>query len=147
MSWPLVDPLDDGIRPAGKSDECFYCGQRVGRPHDRECVIVTKRVEMRVEARLPSGEVLRGTWQFDDPYFWDAGMVEFHKNESSWCASNFMNVAERNGDVAWDPGSEGAFEKLGELDTEENCLCGVLSFTFERVVDDAPRRKLRQVKS
>lgn len=25
-SWPLVLENDDGIRPAGDSDRCFYCG-------------------------------------------------------------------------------------------------------------------------
>lgn len=47
MSWPTVDPEDDGIRPAGASDECFYCHQKVGEPHQRDCVIVTKRVRVR----------------------------------------------------------------------------------------------------
>ena len=27
-SCPLVDPKDDGIRPAGKPDECFYCNRK-----------------------------------------------------------------------------------------------------------------------
>jgi hypothetical protein len=45
--WPLVAINDDGIRPAGEPDECFYCHQKVGQPHGRDCVIVTKRVLVR----------------------------------------------------------------------------------------------------
>ena len=45
--WPLVDPFDDGIRPAGAPDRCFYCQQKVGEPHARDCVIVKKVVRFR----------------------------------------------------------------------------------------------------
>lgn len=143
MTWPLVDPHDDGIRPASKPDECLYCRQRIGQPHERECVIVTKRVEMRVVATLPTGEKLTGTWQFDEVYSWDEGMTEFHKNESSWCASNFLHATDHGDVITWDPGSEGAMEKLEWLDTDKSCLCNVLEFTFVRVIDGTPRRKLR----
>lgn len=44
--WPLVTVNDDGIRPAGEPDECFYCNQKVGQPHDRDCVIIKKRVRV-----------------------------------------------------------------------------------------------------
>jgi hypothetical protein len=46
-NWPLVDPQDDGIRPAGPSDACFYCEQLVGTPHARDCVVVTKVARFR----------------------------------------------------------------------------------------------------
>ena len=55
MNWPLVDPKDDGIRPAGRPDECFYCRQKVGEPHGQKCVIVNKLVEMRVTATFEDG--------------------------------------------------------------------------------------------
>jgi len=55
--WPLVAINDDGIRPAGEPDECFYCKQEVGQPHGRVCVMVTKRVLVRytvdVEISVP----------------------------------------------------------------------------------------------
>jgi hypothetical protein len=37
-NWPLVAPNDDGIRPAGPRDACFYCRQKVGQPHKPDCV-------------------------------------------------------------------------------------------------------------
>jgi hypothetical protein len=55
--WPLVAINDDGIRPAGEPDECFYCNKKVGQPHGRDCVVVTKRVLVRyvvdVEISVP----------------------------------------------------------------------------------------------
>lgn len=138
-AWPLVDPLDDGIRPAGSPDECFYCRQRVGSPHASDCVIVTKRIEMRATAKVPSGETLAGLWQFDEPHSWDASSSEFHKNESSWCAANFL--AAPRVDVVWDDGD--AWDALVALDGGGNRLCGVLSFAFVRVVDPTPRRAVR----
>lgn len=46
--WPEVHPLDDGIRPAGRPDHCFFCQQAVGYPHLRSCVVVTKTVRFRI---------------------------------------------------------------------------------------------------
>lgn len=139
--WPTVDPNDDGIRPAGRPDECFYCRQRVGAEHGRECVIVTKRVEMRVLAKLPSGPVT-GLWQFDEPHYWSPDSSEFHKNESSWCAANF--IVERGSEsVTWD--TVDAWPELSALEASGNCLCGGLSFEFVRVVDGTPRRKIVNV--
>jgi hypothetical protein len=50
--WPLVDPFDDGIRPAGAPDRCFYCWQKVGEPHRRDCVVVKKLVRFRVTVEV-----------------------------------------------------------------------------------------------
>ena len=57
---PLVHPQDDGIRPAGLPDECFYCKQKIGNPHLEDCVAVTKKVRLRFSVE---GEV-------DLPYGW-----------------------------------------------------------------------------
>lgn len=142
MTWPLVDPNDDGIRPAGKSNQCFYCHQYVGQPHKRDCVIVKKRIEMHVTATLPTGETYMGKIEFDEPYSYDARLSEYCKNDSSSCQSNFLRSLQFGYIVTWDPGSEGAMEKLKPFDTDETCLCGMLLFKFIRVVDDTPRRKL-----
>jgi hypothetical protein len=139
-AWPLVADKDDGIRPAGRPDECFYCKSRVGHPHARACVVVKKRIAMRVRAVLPSGDVLDGVWQFDEPYAWEPRMSEFHKNEGSWCASNFL-LERRRGTVAWEAGDP--WDDLEGLERAGDCLCGRLSFAFLRVVDGTPRRALQ----
>ena len=116
--WPLVLPNDDGIRPAGPPDECFYCHQKVGQPHGRECVVVTKRIRMRYSYDI----------EIDVPYFWDADQAEFHHNESSSCAGNtLVELAE--------------FEEfLGE----GNCLCEYFTAKYLDIVDDTPRGKTRE---
>ena len=133
--WPLVVENDYGIRPAGKPDECFYCQQKVGSPHGPECVMVTKRVEMRVKATMPSGIYL-GLWQFNTPHYWSVFAIEFHKNGSSWCASNFTDEPQDR--VTWDAGDP--WPELKSLaHAYDGCLCGRLEFEFIRVVDDTPR--------
>ncbi|HYE20102.1 MAG TPA: hypothetical protein VEA69_16760 [Tepidisphaeraceae bacterium] len=81
MSWPLVLPNDDGIRPAGPPDECFYCRQKVGTPHGPTCVCVTRRVKVRYTFEI----------EIDVPHHWDDDHVHFHRNESSWCATNGLD--------------------------------------------------------
>jgi len=138
MDWPLVDKDDDGIRPAGLLDECFYCRQKIGQLHGQQCVVVTKVVAMIVE-----GAGLRGVWTLSEPHFWTAEDCEFHKNESTWCADNFLDEAAS---VAWD--TPGAMEKLQSLLAaagDGSCLCSVLKFKFLRVVDEQPRRLLRSL--
>ena len=141
--WPLVDPNDDGIRPAGKPDQCFYCQQTVGTPHGKKCVIVTKLVEMRVTLKM-NGRTYRGIWEVREPYSWDARMSEFHKNESSWCANNFLNE-EECGTVAWESDDTAIWKALSAISDEE-CLCDRLHFEFVRVIDATPTRKLRTIK-
>ena len=81
MNWPLVDPKDNGIRPAGKPDECFYCQSKVGEPHGRECVIVTKSVTLEYRILI----------DVEVPHFWNDDDINFHRNEGSWCAGNAVN--------------------------------------------------------
>jgi hypothetical protein len=136
VSWPLVTPADYGIRPAGPQDACLYCRSRIGEPHGRECVTVTKRVEMCVRASLPNGEIVTGLWQLDEPHSWDARMIEFHKNEGTWCAGNFLGE-RNNGSVNWNDGAPWPLLTIAAID---DCLCGILRFEFVRVIDDTPRR-------
>lgn len=115
-----VLPNDNGIRPAGEKDQCFYCGSRVGEIHGPKCVILVKIVEYRV---LYEGKVA-GTFIREEPYHWDAADCEGHKNQSSWCKGN------ANEHIQWiiDP------PELGE------CSCGQIEFRFHRTVTEGPIR-------
>lgn len=135
--WPLVDPKDDGIRPAGKPDQCFYCRQRVGNPHALDCVIVEKLIEMRVEATV-NGRVYLGVWRLKEPHYWTKESSEFHKNESSWCAGSLMRERD-SGSVTWEDG----LVVWDELAKVGDCLCEALNFKFLRVVDATPTRERR----
>ena len=67
--WPLVDPFDDGTRPAGAPDVCFYCRQKVGEPHRQDCVIVQKTVRFRCIIDVG----------FTEPHSWSkADIQSFH---------------------------------------------------------------------
>ncbi|HET9375657.1 MAG TPA: hypothetical protein VFO40_11830 [Chthoniobacterales bacterium] len=83
--WPLVAINDDGIRPAGEPDECFYCNHKVGQPHGRDCVTVTKRVLVRyvVEAAI------------NVPHSWTAEeIVNFENHEGDSYNLEPINGAE-----------------------------------------------------
>ncbi len=71
---------DYGRRPAGPSDECFYCHEPRGRQHKPACVIRKKTVIIKIEI-----EMLRSV-----PEDWDKKAIEFKLNESSWCADTII---------------------------------------------------------
>ena len=145
-NWPLVDPRDDGIRPAGSPDECFYCRQRVGKLHGPECVMVTKVVELAVRAELNDDKIVTGLWQLDELHCRDWVSIEFRYNESSWCAGNFLMARDPTADygtVTWDSSDVDPWDELTKLYGDDDCLCKRLSFKFLRVVDDTPRGKIR----
>lgn len=136
--WPVVRKDDNGIRPAGKPDECFYCHSKVGEPHGEECVCVTSIFRYAVYMNLdgPARERDKGkkvgTFQCHDPWHWSAHDAEFHKNDSSWCADNTLCH------IHWDDAKDAeALEKwLGE--NKGHCSCTPLYFEFDKVVEKGP---------
>jgi hypothetical protein len=135
--WPIVLKDDDGIRPAGNADECFYCYRKVGEPHAQNCVCVTSVVKYRVYMNLGDGEREVGTFQRHDPYFWNAHDCEFHKNESSWCADNALD------NIEWfDEGSAKRLETW--MEEQDRCSCHPLRFEYDSTVEAGPFRELRE---
>lgn len=116
INWPLVAPNDDGIRPAGPPDECFYCHQKVGKPHGRECVTVTKLVRITYTVQVDTRV----------PHSWDEDATRFHRTESSWCADNMLGEIEAH-----------AAEEEGD-----ECLCGRVGVSAVEVLDPTPSRDL-----
>jgi hypothetical protein len=142
FEWPLVHERDDGILRAGPPDACFYCHAKVGQEHGFTCVVVQKKVELRVRARLPGGVEFFGRWQTLEPWSWGPHEIEFHKNESSWCCSNFMQERPK-GTVVWSDDSgrlEDPWDALASYDTDDACLCNLLWFDYVCTVDQAPVR-------
>lgn len=126
-TWPLVVPNDDGIRPAGRPDQCFYCNQSVGSPHARDCVCVTKVVELRVTV-----DGVEGTWVTTVPHAWDEEAIHYRYNDSTWCAGNLF------GETIEGPLAQHLESLDGDL-----CLCDVTTVALVRVVDDTPAREVR----
>lgn len=134
-SWPRVLPNDNGIRPAGKPNECLYCHSKVGQLHGQKCGCVEKLVRYDV---LSDG-VEVGTFERYDPHDWDKHNCEFHKNESSWCANNAKD------EIKWldTPFAQKVKQYACSL-PEDKCCCGTLEFRFSAVVDGGPFVELRE---
>ena len=91
-------------RPGGagiRDGQCFYCGQSIGQEHKKNCVLVKRKCKVRVTIEYE-------VWA---PAHWEKDDIEFHRNESSWCASNLMR-------------------ELDELDDKDGCLCPAATFEF-----------------
>lgn len=109
--WPNVVPNDYGIRPAGKPDECFYCRQKIGNPHDLTCVVVQQKVKVRYIFEI----------EVDQPWSWTPEHIIRHLTETSWCADNAFGDIKRH------------VEKHGEI-----CACGCFKAEFVEVIDSKP---------
>ena len=71
-------------RPADMNGCCFYCQQPIGQPHKPDCVLISKTVKVRAIIE----------YKISVPSDWDEHAIEFHRNESSWCADNMIRELE-----------------------------------------------------
>lgn len=78
-------------RPARKDGTCFYCNQPIGGFHEFTCVLISKKVKVRMTV----------DYHVEVPAYWDSHMIEFHRNEGSWCMNNAIqeleNISNKNG--------------------------------------------------
>lgn len=114
---PLILADDDGIRPAGLPDACFYCGGKVGDPHDSECVTLKRKIKVRYIFEL----------EIEVPHHWTKDDVLFHRNDSSWCANNALDELDPH-EVEVSPG----------LFT--GCLCSGFTCEVIEIPEAAPLR-------
>jgi hypothetical protein len=91
----------ENIRSAGPQDKCLYCGSKIGELHKSDCVMRDKTIVIRAIVE----------YVVEVPEFWDKDNIEFHRNSSSWCVSNFVN-------------------ELEELDKNVGCLCSFVNFEY-----------------
>lgn len=91
-------------RPGGagiRDGMCFYCGRKIGVEHAPDCVLVKRKCKIRMTVE----------YEVEVPSSWDKDMVEFHRNDSSWCCNNMLR-------------------ELDELSEKLGCLCWVTSCEF-----------------
>lgn len=89
-------------RPITKEQKCAYCEQPIGTEHKEECVLIQKKVKVRMTIE----------YEIEVPASWDKDQIEFHRNESAWCASNII-------------------DELKALDNKDGrCLCGITKFEY-----------------
>lgn len=124
---PIVLEDDDGIRPDGNQNECFYCRSNVGNRHRKDCVTLLKMTRYKV---MYEDRVV-GEFVTSDPWSWSNYDCEFHKNDSSWCADNALDL------IDW---SDHSVEKIIETISEDpnRCTCPILSFRVLRIEDEGP---------
>jgi len=79
----------DAVRPAGKQDHCFYCGQVIGDRHKEDCVLWERKVVVTV-----TFELLR-----DVPMYWDQSMIEFQMNDGTYCMDNVLDQLFREANI------------------------------------------------
>jgi hypothetical protein len=106
--------LENGPRPAGQPDRCFYCERLVGMEHKPGCVLRTRSVVMRYEY----------TVVIDVPQDWAMDDIESHRNNSTWCADNSV-------------------EDVAAMMRDDGCLCDGFRATYVREAtaeDEAKRR-------
>ena len=89
-------------RPAGKPDECFYCRVPIGGEHKADCVARRRTVVVRAMIE----------YVIAVPESFDKELIEFGRNEGSWCSSNML-------------------AELNEID-QRDCLCKFTTFEVVR---------------
>ena len=95
---------EKATRPAGKDGECFYCQRKIGEPHKPDCVLINKKVKLRMTVE----------YDVDVPAYWDKKQIESHRNDGSWCANNALVE----------------LEELFCTDGDGPCLCSVAEFEY-----------------
>jgi len=72
---------ENGPRPAGNPDECYYCKQKIGTEHRADCVC--RKRTILIEATML---ILQ-----DIPEAWDESDIDTYYNESSSCSNNLVD--------------------------------------------------------
>lgn len=112
MNHPETHPVTakHGPRPAGQPDECFYCSAAVGDHHDPNCVMRARTVVLRYSFNVVVAV----------PEHWTPEQVEFHRNDSSWCADNAIHAefTQRREDACWCPDFRAKYVREATEDDE-----------------------------
>jgi len=103
----LAHEADDGVRPNGPDDACFYCHKPLGRGHGAKCPILERTVTVVYSFRI----------NIRVPLHWDEADVEFHRNEGTWCAHNAVDQLR---------------ELADQLEEQNRCLCDWFMCTCDR---------------
>ncbi len=78
----ILPVKDNGVRPAGAPNLCFYCGNAIQKEHKADCVCRQRTVV--VELTL--------TYVISVPASWTEDDILFHRNDSSFCMNNDLTA-------------------------------------------------------
>lgn len=111
---------DNGVRPAGSPDHCFYCGICVaGQEHLPDCVMRQRTVVLRLEIEFVAS--------VSD--YWDEEQIHFHRNEGSYCTGNDIKDIARSCGYEVSPRPGGHLSRCG-------CETGKVTYVREASEDD-----------
>lgn len=110
LGWEVNE---EGVRPAGPPDACFYCGKKKGAEHGHDCVIrkrtVVTRITLDLVQLVPEG--------------WEEEQINFYLNDPVWCLENLREEIERalsNKHACSCKIMEGKYQREAEEEDEEN---------------------------
>jgi len=111
---PTVVTAEDS-RPAGNPDECFYCrpARKIGEDHQPDCVVPQRTWVVRYTI-----DIVRPA-----PRYWDAGSIEFHQNDGTWCATNLI-------------------DDIGDYFVDPHCACNQVTAEVLREADEEDEESL-----
>lgn len=92
------------MRPASNAIECFYCHQPIGAVHKANCVLINKKVKIRMTVE----------YEIEVPASWGKAEIEFFRNDGAWCC-------------------DGAISELDEYfggGGGPECMCGSTEFEY-----------------
>lgn len=113
---------DKAMRPASPLRECFYCHKPVGEQHAHDCVLLCRRVRVRLKA--PYYNVTH-EYVIKTVAAWDDYEIEFYLNDSSWCVDNAIRGLP--------PEVVTALGRSVDEDDEHEprqCLCNYVTFAY-----------------
>lgn len=99
MTGRIVTP--DCERPNRMDGTCFFCHEPVGGQHKEECVAYERKVIVRAIVE----------YEVSVPNSWSPEMIEFHRNDGSWCSNNMLG-------------------ELDDIREEDDCLCHCTRFEY-----------------
>ena len=75
------------MRLASPLKQCFYCQQPINADHNPDCVLIKKKITIKVVTQLVVSV----------PHHWTEDHIVFHYNHGSWCAGNLADIIDDNG--------------------------------------------------
>jgi len=72
-------------RPAREDGTCFYCNVPIGGFHKQDCVLIHKRMSVRLIIE----------YEAEVPAHWTAEQANRYRNDGTWCKDNAMRDVER----------------------------------------------------
>ena len=120
----------NAMRPRDSERRCFYCHNPVGSVHESDCVLIQRRVQVRLEIPGLGASI---DYEIEIPAAWTQSDVEFHRRGGSWCSDNALDELEHVDGAQLLYAQLKRYAELRE-ESGEGCLCGVVTTTFVRDV-------------